>query len=459
MFWKYCSTAGKRAGLHVSMAIGLAIAMVSVSQAETLYDAMAKAYNSNPDIRDARAALRVVDEEVPQALSGWRPNVAISTEAGKEHVDSDVGGSQDLTPLSASLEVTQPLYRGGRTVASTDRAEADVKTARATLIDTEQDVLLAAVTAYIDVVRDEANVRLTRNNEKVLAEQLRATQDRFDVGEVTRTDVAQAQARVARAKADRLSAEGALAVSGATYERVIGDSPQDLVDVPPLPTVPLSREAAIAKAVADNPQIDRVKFNEESAGHNVRVEFGGILPTLSLVGSLESTDEQGIEDVGSDSASLMLRGTIPLYRSGVVHSQVRQAKELRNQRRIQIEQARRAVIEQATQAWEVLGTATSNVVARQSEIDANEIALEGVKEEATVGSRTVLDVLDAEQELLDARVAFIFAKRNEYVAAYSLLSAVGDLTATKQELPAKFYDPSLHYNAVRDKWFGWEIPE
>ena len=345
--------------------------------------------------------------------------------------------------------------RWPKTILKTD----DLFEHRALIDLAVHDDILAAVTAYIDVVRDEANVRLTRNNEKVLEEQLRATNDRFEVGEVTRTDVAQAQARVARAKADRLSAEGALAVSGATYERVIGNPPQDLADVPPLPTVPSNREAAIAKAVADNPQIDRVKFSEESAGHNVRVEFGGILPTLSLVGSLESTDEQAIEDVGSDSASLMLRGTIPLYQSGVVHSQVRQAKELRNQRRIQIEQARRAVIEQATQAWEVLGTATSNVVARQSEIDANEIALEGVKEEATVGSRTVLDVLDAEQELLDARVAFIFAKRNEYVAAYSLLSAVGDLTAVKLQLPAKLYDPSLHYNAVRDKWFGWEIPE
>ncbi len=442
--------------LSLALAAGI---VADAARAETLYGAMVKAYANNPDLRNARAALRITDEGVPQALSGWRPDVSVVGEAGKERSDTSAIPEQNLTPLSATLRVTQSLYSGGQTVASTARAEADVRAQRASLLGTEQDALLNAVTVYVDVIRDQANIGLTTNNEKVLAEQRRATGDRFEVGEVTRTDVAQSEARLARATAERITAEGALAVSAASYERVIGEAPAELDAVPPLPPLHSSLKAAVARALEANPTIIEARLAEESARHDVRAAYGRVLPSLDLIGGLATTDEASLEDVSGNSASLTLRATIPLYQTGLVHSQVRQAKETRNQARIRVEQARRLVIEAATQAWEALITTRSNLVAREKEIEANEIALEGVKQEAIFGSRTVLDVLDAEQELLDSRVTYITVQRNEYVAAYQLLSAVGGLTAAKLQLAAKLYDPTAHYDKVRNKWFGLEVPE
>ena len=439
--------------------LSLSVAMTpAVAGAETLYDALAAAYSNNPDLQNARAALRVTDEGVPQALSGWRLTLSVFGDGGKERREA---GSidQDLTPLSIELQVTQPLYRGGRTVASTEQAESQVEASRAILLATEQDVLFAAVTAYMDVVRDRANVQLTTNNEQVIRRQLEATKDRFEVGEVTRTDVAQAEARLARASANRISAEGSLAISVATYERVVGETPQNPEPAPPLPPLPANLADSIDTSVQNNPTLQSARFNEEAAKHGVRVAFGSLLPTVNLVGSVERSDEIAFEDIDNESESIAVLGTVPLYQSGAVYSQVREAKEVRNQRRIQIEQARRATVEEATQSWESLTTARSNIAARREEVRANEIALEGVQQEAAVGARTVLDILDAEQELLDARVALIFAERDEYVAGFRLLSAVGGLSADGIGVAVELYDPTRHYGQVRNKWFGLTPPE
>lgn len=445
------------AAMGVAAIVGLGAG--ATRAADTLSEALASAYLNNPDLGAVRAELRGTDEGVPQAISGWRPTVQIDATAGYERADRSTINAQNLRQGTGTLSVVQPLYRGGRTVAGTSQAENEVLANRARLRSSEQTVLLDAVTAYMDVLRDRASVALNLNNEQVLRRQLEATRDRFEVGEVTRTDVAQAEARLARTVAERISAEGSLAVSDATYERIIGAKPNDLEAAPPLPALPESLADAMAITLAENPDLESAAHAENSAREAVKVAFGDVLPEASVAGSLTGATETSLEDVESTSVSLLAQVTIPLYQAGAVHAQVRQAKELRNQRRIEVEQARRSVVETVTQSWEQLVTARSNIRARQQEVRANEIALEGVRQEAAVGSRTTLDVLDAEQELLDARVALVVAERDEYVAGFALYSAIGRLSVAHLSVPVTPYDPTSHYNQVRDKYWGWEVKE
>lgn len=432
----------------------------TASWAETLTDALVQTYSTNPTLLSARASLRATDESLPQALSGWRPTVELSGSAGLSKTKSSISGSreQDLTPRTYGLQVTQPLYRGGRTVSATEEAEANIEAVRAQLLSTEQSVLLSAVTAYLDVLRDAARVQLTRNNEAVLQRQLEATNDRFEVGEVTRTDVAQSQARLAGAIAARVAAEGDLAQSRASYQEVIGQSPGTLVAAPPLPALPQSQEDALSLGLDQNPDVRSARFSEKASEHAVRTAFGQVLPTVNLVGEIDRADETSARNTDSRSASITAQLRVPLYQSGSVHSQVREAKERRNQARIDVEVAERDVSDRIAQAWEVLVSSRSQIAAREEEVRANQIALEGVRQEAEVGSRTTLDVLDAEQELLDAQVALVVAERDEYVAGFQLLAAVGGLTAENLDLPVEIYDPSRHLGQVRNKWWGLEPP-
>ncbi len=427
--------------------------------AETMRDALARAYLENPDLGAARAELRGVDETVPQALAGWRPTVSVDAAGGYVYSDTSASRRQNLRQVNGRLSVVQPLYRGGRTIAATAQAEKQVLAGRSRLRSREQSVLLAAVTAYMDVLRDRARVELNLNNERVLRRQLEATQDRFDVGEVTRTDVAQAEARLARTIAERISAEGSLAVSDATYAQVIGGQPGDLEGAPPLPALPASLEEAMAITLAENPDLEGAGHQEDAARDAVEVAFGEILPNATLNGTVDGGHETTREYVTTHSISILARVTVPLYQAGAVHARVRQAKELRNQRRIEVERARRRAVETVTQSWENLGTARSNIAARQQEVRANEIALEGVRQEAAVGSRTTLDVLDAEQELLDARVGLVEAERDEYVAGFTLHAAVGRLSVARLEVPVTPYDPTTHYGRVRNKYWGWKVEE
>jgi TolC family type I secretion outer membrane protein len=439
---------------------GLTLALaVSPAAAETLQEALAAAYENNPDLRAERARLRATDENVPQALSGWRPSVTASGSIGRERARTSLIDEQQLTPTIKQLDLTQPLYRGGRTVAQTRQAESQVQAGRAFLESVEQAVLLNAVTAYMDVLREQANVALTSNNEQVLNRQLEATRDRFEVGEVTRTDVAQAEARVSRASSDRVAAQGRLGVQRATYARVVGNLPGSLEPAPPLPPLPPTLPEAIAVATTENPDLEAAQYVEDAARHNVRVATGALLPSVNLVGRVLRSDETTFEDSESRSDSIRAQITIPLYQSGAVESQVRQAKEIASQRRIEIEQTRRAIVESTTQAWEDLESARARIATGREQVRANEIALEGVRQEASVGSRTTLDVLDAEQELLDSRVALVAAERDEYVAGFRLLAAIGGLSADRMGLPVERYDPDRHYRQVRDKWWGWSTPD
>lgn len=422
---------------------------------ETLYEALAEAYRNNPTLRAERAALRATDEQVPQALSGWRPTIRATGSYGKESADRSDFRSRVLTTIQRGITVDQPLYRGGRTVAGTRRSESQVLAGRERLRSTEQLVLLSAVTAYMDVVRDQFVVELTRNNEKVLAKQLEATEARFEVGELTRTDVAQSKARLSRASSDRIRAEGDLIDGRAEYRRVIGSTPSNLEDPPALSNIPETEEEAAAIAGAENPDFLGAQLSEAAANHAVEEETGVLLPTLSLNGELSRIDDPVFLIDRTDSARITARLSVPLYQAGTAWSRVREARAIRSQRKIQVEESRRSVSKAVTSAWEALQTSRARIDANMVQVSANTIALDGVREEANLGSRTILDVLDAEQELLDSRVALVLALRDEYVAAFQLKLAIGRLSAERLGVSVELYDPTEHYDAVRDKWFGF----
>lgn len=437
------------------------------ARAETLTEALADAYRTNPDLQAARRRLGAVNERVPQALSNWRPEVTISGSAGRERIDQEDGfdsqfsateDEQTLSPITGQLEVRQPLYRGGRTVAGTARAENEVRAERSRLNVTEQDVLLRGVQAYVDVWRDQAVLRLNENNVKVLRRQLEATQDRFEVGEVTRTDVAQAESRLSRAIADREAASGQLESSRANYMEVIGHAPGQL-EQPPVPEgLPGTREGAIELAKSNNPSVVAGRFDERAARRQVREVAGELLPQADLIGRLSLRENTTTEDSSTKAAEILAQVTIPLYQQGAVFSRVREAKQTANQRRLEVRSAERTAEQQAVSAWEDLQAARAQIESFREQVRAADIALEGVRQENQVGARTVLDVLDAEQELLDAQVNLVRSQRDEIFASYQLLSAIGTLTARERGLPVEYYDVEARYEAVRDKFWGWGIP-
>jgi TolC family type I secretion outer membrane protein len=421
---------------------------------ETLSEALVKAYSSNPELLSERANLRATDEKVPQALSNWRPSVSVTGDAGWVRQESKGSPGETRHPASIELSVSQPLYRGGRTVAETKEAEATVLAARAQLHSTEQDVLLFGARAYMNVLRDQAVLSLNRANEQRVARQLQAAQDRFRVGEITRTDVAQAEARLARAKADRIQSEGVLVNSREAYRRVIGDAPKKLSKPKIKLSLPANADESRALGRKNNPDVLNALHSRDAASHAVDKVRGELLPSLSLNGRLTSEKETSSPNSQRDSARVMAELTVPLYQQGEVYSQIREARQVLSQRREDLDNAERAAVEAAASAWNTLQTARAVVASFQSEVRANEIALDGVQREALVGSRTVLDVLDAEQELLDAKVNLVRSHRDELVARFELKSAVGSLTAIDLKLAVEPYDAERNYRRVRGRWFG-----
>ncbi|GAB4351878.1 MAG: TolC family outer membrane protein [Kiloniellaceae bacterium] len=454
-------TAGRRVNLlAVSLTILAGMAASQPAAAQTLNEALVQTYQSNPTLSAARAELRAVNERVPQALSGWRPTVELQGTTGKAYDENlRVDNADDgRSPASADLTVTQPLYRGGRTIAGTERAENEVLAQRARLATTEQDVLLNAVTAYADVWRDQSVLQLNINNEQVLTRQLEATQDRFDVGELTRTDVAQSESRLSSATADRIGAEGNLTSSRAIFENVVGSYPGSLQQ-PPLPSgLPATQDQVVEAAAAANPAVLAATYDELAAQRSVREVEGELLPRVELQGSLSYQHERSSRTSESRSADILAVVTVPLYQQGAVSSRVREAKQVASQRRLLVRESLRQVREAAISAWENLLTARAQIAALQQSVRANEIALEGVRQENAVGARTVLDVLDAEQELLDAQVSLVGAQRDEIVASYRVLSAIGRMTAADLGLATAVYDPDSDYRAVRESWFGLQAP-
>jgi outer membrane protein len=445
------------------LALSASVSMSSMVQAETLAEALAMAYTTNPELAAQRANLRTVDEQMAIAKSGYRPQAGANIEVNRGTTDPSGAGSFGSTNQSYSTSVAQPLFRGYRTTNSVKSAKATIFAGREQLRGTEHGIMLDAVTAYMDVIRDTAVLKLNENQVAVLRRQLQATRDRFRVGELTRTDVAQSEARVSRADSQRIAAQGQLDVSRDAYNRVIGQEPGSLVE-PALPALPATLDEAISISLNESPQLLATKYVEEASKHDVETAKGAVLPSADAVAAVSRSDRSRISSQtfggsAQNNASIGAQVSIPLYQSGAEYARVRQAKQLASQRRIEISVAERQVTEQTRNAWAFYRTAKANIDAQNSAVRANEVAAEGVRQEQTVGSRTILDVLDAEQELLNARVQRVLAQRDAAVAAYGLLASVGRLDAKSMELKVDAYDPARHYENVKDKWFGWETTD
>lgn len=441
----------------------LVLCAVASAQAQTIDDALSTAYRTNPALAAERARLRALDEGVPRALSGWRPTVTLSGSTGKardtNRQDDTVANTTTSvdrlrSPDNATLTLTQPLYRGGRTMADTSRSEHLVQRGRAVLQSVEQTVLLDAATAYANLLRDQATTDLNVNNEQVLTRQLQAARDRFQVGEITRTDVSQAEARLERSRADRIQAEGNLTSSRSTYERVIGEVPPPRLASARLPQNLPRTENEARDATASHPDVVAAGFQERASKDDVDLITGEKLPTVNLNGNLIRDTEASTRGFQRDTASVTVSVSVPLYQAGQTDARVREAKQVAGQRRLELEDQRRRTQESARRNWEALTTARARIQAFESQIRAAEIALDGVEQEAKVGLRTVLDVLDAEQELFNAKVNLVGAQRDEIVASYQLSSAVGRLSAAELALPVEVYDPTRYYNETRDRWVG-----
>lgn len=445
--------------------------------AETLNEALSATYRYNPQLDAERARLRAVDEEVARAKSGYRPDVSATgdlasrnTRATTRALDTVVGSptlgtrlsdqtSTGTNPRGYSLDLQQNLFNGFQTTNAVREAEAGVRAGREILRATEESVLLEAVTAYMDVVRDQAVVKLRENNVEVLSRDLKATQDRFSVGEVTRTDVAQSQARRALAVADLDLARGNLKTSRATFERVVGHAPSKLVEPSGnLRILPKSLDEAIALGTQENPNVVAALYREQSARHSVDRIRGELLPRVDLQASYQDRFDEG-EGLQEEKTALV-RGvlTVPIYPGGgEVYARVRQAKHTHVSLLQEVEQFRTLVQQQVVAAWAALQASRARVESDQVQVKANQVALQGVREEEKVGQRTLLDVLDAEQELLNSQVALVTDRRDVVVAAYALLSAVGRLNVSTLEVASNVYDPETHYFEVRRKWWGISI--
>lgn len=421
---------------RLAVSLLMCSALVSVgagpAQAESLNEALVAAYTSNPTLMAERAGLRATGESVWQARAGWMPTVSLQGAIGTQestNKTSDVVIKAD--PKSGAAVISQPIFRGGATYYGTRSAKAQTRAAEANLRSVEQQILLDAVTAYYDVLRDISVVELSGNNVQVLERQLQAAQDRFRVGEITRTDVAQAEARLSGSRSRLTQSEATLTASRSAYERVIGHMPIDMGEIGSLPEIavlPKSEEEAISTALQSNPTLQSVRDREEASREGVKATRGALLPQVSLQGSYNYGEDQQGFDIERETTSITGQVVVPLYQGGAAWSRLRQAKQVNSQNRIQIAETQRRVKEGVINAWEGLRSTQATIVSSQQQVRANEIAFDGVQQEAQVGSRTTLDVLDAEQELLDARVTLVGARRNEMVAAYALLSAIGRLS-------------------------------
>ncbi len=451
-----------RAGLLPLLAGGALLfsSLASPAGAESLAAALSSAYLNNPQIAAERASLKATDMGVTKAKSGWRPQVFAngSVTVGHQHVNRPplpaTGQNYDLENVSITL--TQPVFSGFRTIESVRQAKAAVRAGRQNLLAVEQKVLLDAATAYMNVVRDRQILQLRRRNITVLQEQLEATQARFRVGEITKTDVSQARAALAAARSAHAQARAALAASRAAYEQAVGHKPGRLAFPRHCPPVPRTLQAALARAARLNPQILAAAYNAAAAHHGVKVAFGALLPTVSLQAQLSASRSkyEGSGAAKVRDARIMGTISIPLYQGGAAHAAVGEARHRADAADLGVHVARRAVRQQVYTAWSNLLATRQVISAASAQVAAARLALDGVRQEYKVGSRTTLDVLNARQTLLDARVSLVSARAAEMTAAYGLLAAIGDLTAHRLRLRVAVYDPTAHYRRVKSKLFG-----
>ncbi len=453
----------------IALFVANVVLLGPATAAETLDSALAKAYGSNPTLNSQRAALRVANENVPQALSGYRPRVNATANAGisgNDFFTPSLGGRNNSTTRStlygrgASVQLDQTIWNAGRTGNAVSQAEAQVLASRELLRSTEQAVLLNAATAYMNVLRDTAILNLNNNNVEVLEEQLRQTRDRFNVGEVTRTDVAQSEARLASSRSQAALAQSNLKSSLGRYRQIVGVQPKQLAPARPLDrNIPKSLDEASRIAQGVHPSIISALHTVDAADIAVKVSEADLYPSLGLSAAVNQNYDTQTRDDRRTSASLVGRLTVPIYEGGQIYARTRQAKELAGQRRLDADVAREQVRSDVVSSWGSLEAAKAQIIAAQAQVLAAETALNGVREEAKVGQRTTLDVLNAQQELLVARSALVTAQRDRVVASYTVLSSVGRLTARTLALKVTEHNAGLHYEQVRDKWIGLQTPD
>ena len=452
-------------GRLLAMAAALACATGAPVAAQTLTQALAAVYTSHPTLLAARAALRATDEGVPQALSGWRPTVSVTSgfgtsdvrnrsRFGQDGVDTSIYNGQNTSPANAAVVLNQPIFQGGRTVASTRRAEALVLAGRARLLVVEQNVLFDAVAAYVAVVRDAELLRLNENNVAVLEQQFTATDRRLRVGEVTRTDALQAESRLASAQGNRAASAGALETSRGVFQRAIGLAPGKLTPPQPLRPAAASLVALRAAAAAENPAVVAALFDTRAARDAIDVQFSQLLPQLSLQGQVFRNDNSAGRGSRSTGQAVTASVSVPIYQGGAEYSLVRQARESAQQSRRLLDDQRLAAVQSAVSAWEGGVAARAQIETSRRAIRAYDAALDGVQREALLGSRTTLDVLNAELELLAARSALIRAAADTVTNSYAAAASVGRLTAADLRLPVEYYDWDVHYRDVRNRLAG-----
>jgi outer membrane protein len=438
--------------------------------ADTLEGALALAYRNNPQINAQRAATRATDELVGVALSGYRPNISATAQIGEQYLDSLSKPSGSGAPRSVGtiatatygLTTKQTLFNGFQTASRTRAAEGQVFGQREFLRTQEQQILLSAATAYMDLLRDAALLELRRNNVKVLEATLRQTRDRFTAGEVTRTDLAQAESSLAGGRSDLHLAESNYTTSKSAYVQVIGVEPGKLASASPVDRFsPPTLAAALARGASQNPAITKAMFDVDAAIQQVKLQESFLYPTLSLNGSMQKSfgSATSLTNLETLSGSVTAQLSAPIYQGGAEYANIRQAKETLGQRRLDLDTARLAVQQNVTQSWGQLEAAKAQVDATTAQVTSAEIALDGVREEARVGQRTTLDVLNAQQALVSARTALVTAQHDRIVKSYAVLASVGSLSPQILGLRIETYDPVVHYQQVRDSWIGVRTPD
>ena len=440
----------------------VAALMASAASADTLREALVSAYNTNPTLTTQRETLRATDATVAIAKAAGRPQVSATVGVNRTITQSGVLVSTGKGPnLSVGVDVSYPLFNGGSVRNSVRAAETRVEAGRATLAAVEGDVFTQAVAAYMDVIRDRSVVELNQNNVRVLETNLQATRDRFEIGDLTRTDVAQSEARLQLGRSQLAGAQGQLIASEATYRQVIGHPPGQLAPPPPLPPLPTTSDEAVKIALANNPDLVATARQAIASGYDVNVARASRLPTLSVVGSetyvnnLAHNGPSGFPNTGAET-SVGLSARVPIFQGGLPAARIRQAQAQQGQALETVVGTERAVVQTARAAFANYEASQRQIQAQTVAVQANQLALEGARAEQSVGTRTVLDVLNAEQELLNSQVSLVTAKRDAYVAGFQLLNAMGQAEAQDLGLDGgPLYDPLGNYRRVANNWSDW----
>jgi len=447
-------------GIRQKLLLGASLALLpwTSAWADSLMDALTKAYAGNPNLAAEQANLRSVDENRPQAVALRRPTITGQAQGGIQPQNSQQVGNQTLYPYSASIGVTQPLWTGGRAGAAIEQADYQIKAERANLLNEEETILLQAATAYFDVYNNQAVLDLAINNVKVLSQALDEANARFKAGLATQTDVAQAEARLQSGFADQRQAEANLTNSQAVYRNVVGNWPGVLKPEPPATALPTTAEETVARAIVRNPQVLNAQATQEAAKAGVDVANAQLMPSLSLSGLILQANNQQIQTDWQTEAQVLVTLTVPIYQAGAEYSRIRQAKETLGQTKNQVDAAIRLTSQNATEAWQNLQAARAKITSFQAAVKANNIAYAGLVEENRVGTRTTFDVLQGQQDLFASEVNLVNAQHDEAVSSYQIKAVVGELTAQLIGLNTPIYNPQIHYDAVKNQWIGTTPP-